>query len=40
LFTKWQAAWKAGFRRLAIWRLGGNDESLFDLLRGIKPDQP
>jgi len=33
---KWQAAWQAGFRRLAIWRLGGNDERLFDLIRQLK----
>jgi hypothetical protein len=33
---KWQAAWNAGFRRLAIWRLGGNDERLFDLIRQLK----
>jgi spore germination protein YaaH len=38
LLSKWQAAWKAGFRRLAIWRLGGNDESFFDLIRMIKQE--
>jgi hypothetical protein len=38
LISKWRAAWEAGFRRLAIWRLGGNDERLFDLLRELKPD--
>ncbi|UCD24408.1 MAG: hypothetical protein JSW51_00365 [Gemmatimonadota bacterium] len=38
LISKWRAAWLAGFRRLAIWRLGGNDERLFDLLRDLRPD--
>ena len=36
LLGKWRAAWAAGFRRLAIWRLGGNDERLFDLIRQLK----
>jgi spore germination protein YaaH len=36
LLPKWRAAWQAGFRRLAVWRLGGNDQRLFDLLRQIK----
>jgi spore germination protein len=40
ILAKWQAAWQAGFRRLAIWRLGGNDESLFDLFRRMRPDTP
>ncbi len=38
LLAKWQAAWEAGFRRLAIWRLGGNDERLFDLIGEFRPD--
>jgi len=37
LFAKWEAGWSAGFRRLAIWRLGGNDESLFRSLRDLTP---
>jgi spore germination protein YaaH len=36
LLGKWEAAWDVGFRRLAIWRLGGNDEKLYDLVRDIK----
>ncbi len=40
IMAKWQAAWQAGFRRLAIWRLGGNDESLFDLIQRMRPDTP
>ncbi len=36
LVSKWQAAWGAGFRRLAIWRLGGNDERLFHLLSDLR----
>ncbi|MCX5886422.1 MAG: hypothetical protein NT096_11020 [Proteobacteria bacterium] len=32
LRAKWDAAYKAGFRSLMIWRLGGNDDSLFQLL--------
>jgi spore germination protein YaaH len=39
ILSKWQAAWKAGFRRLAIWRLGGNDESFFDLIRRMRQGQ-
>lgn len=34
--SKWEAAWHAGFRRLAVWRLGGNDQNLFDLLRDLR----
>ena len=37
LLAKWRAAWEAGFRRLAIWRLGGNDERLFDLIGDLRP---
>jgi hypothetical protein len=37
LVSKWEAGWSAGFRRLAIWRLGGNDERLFRTLRELKP---
>jgi len=33
---KWDAAWRSGFRRLLLWRLGGNDERLFSLLRDLK----
>lgn len=29
---KWEAAYQAGYRNLMIWRLGGNDEHLFQLL--------
>jgi spore germination protein YaaH len=36
LLSKWQAAWGSGFRRLAIWRLGGNDERLFNLLSDVR----
>lgn len=36
LLGKWDAAWKAGFRRLLLWRLGGNDERLFVLLRDLR----
>ncbi len=36
LLGKWRAAWEAGFRRLAIWRLGGNDERLFRLIRDFR----
>ena len=36
LLAKWQAAWEAGFRRLAIWRLGGNDESMFRMIRDFR----
>ena len=36
LLSKWQAAWGTGFRRLAIWRLGGNDETLFKLLSDVR----
>jgi hypothetical protein len=32
----WQAAQAAGFRKLAIWRLGGNAPSLFAFLSGLK----
>jgi len=38
LLGKWRAAWEAGFRRLAIWRLGGNDERLFRLIGDVRPD--
>ncbi len=37
ILSKWEAGWTAGFRRLAIWRLGGNDERLFRSLRDLKP---
>ena len=37
LAGKWEAAWVGGFRRLAIWRLGGNDEGLFNFLRKLTP---
>ncbi len=37
LLGKWNAAWAGGFRRLAIWRLGGNDDTLFNLLRNLTP---
>jgi hypothetical protein len=37
LAGKWRAARASGFRRLAIWRLGGNDDRLFDLLRNLTP---
>lgn len=30
LGAKWEAAYAAGFRRLMLWRLGGNDQRLFD----------
>jgi spore germination protein YaaH len=33
---KWDAAWRSGFRRLLLWRLGGNDERLFSLLRDFR----
>jgi spore germination protein YaaH len=36
LVRKWDAAWKSGFRRLLLWRLGGNDERLFAFLRDLK----
>lgn len=36
LLSKWQAAWRTGFRRLAIWRLGGNDERLFNWLSDVR----
>ncbi len=36
LLSKWEAGWGSGFRRLAIWRLGGNDERLFDLLSDVR----
>jgi len=32
LQTKWEAAQKANFSGMMLWRLGGNDESLFRLL--------
>ena len=38
LLGKWRAGWEAGFRRLAIWRLGGNDERLFDMIGELRPD--
>jgi hypothetical protein len=36
LLRKWEAAWRSGFRRLLLWRLGGNDERLFDMLRVLR----
>ena len=36
LVSKWEAAWTVGFRRLAIWRLGGNDSTLFDMIRELR----
>jgi len=36
LLSKWDAAWRSGFRRLLLWRLGGNDQRLFDMLRDLK----
>jgi hypothetical protein len=36
LLSKWQAAWAVGFRRLAIWRLGGNDSTLFNMIRQLR----
>lgn len=36
LLDKWQTGWDAGFRRLAIWRLGGNDAELFRLLLRLR----
>ncbi|KPJ92860.1 MAG: hypothetical protein AMS18_06500, partial [Gemmatimonas sp. SG8_17] len=36
LLSKWQAAWGTGFRQLALWRLGGNDERLFNLLSDVR----
>ena len=36
LLSKWDAAWTSGFRRLLLWRLGGNDERLFAMLRDLK----
>ncbi len=36
LIRKWDAAWRSGFRRLLLWRLGGNDERLFGLLRDLR----
>ena len=36
LLSKWDAAWRSGFRRLLLWRLGGNDERLFSMLRELK----
>ncbi|MBF0338203.1 MAG: hypothetical protein HQL05_10255 [Nitrospirae bacterium] len=32
LAAKWKAAHKVGYKRLMIWRLGGNDESFFQWL--------
>jgi len=36
LRSKWEAASTAGFRRLLLWRLGGNDERLFSFLRDLR----
>jgi spore germination protein YaaH len=36
LLRKWDAAWRSGFRRLLLWRLGGNDARLFDLLGDLR----
>jgi spore germination protein len=36
LLGKWEAASTAGFRRLAIWRLGGNDAALFEMIRNLR----
>ncbi len=36
LIIKWDAAWRSGFRRLLLWRLGGNDERLFGILRDLR----
>lgn len=38
LDVKWRAAHAAGFRGLALWRLGGNDERLFDWLATLSHD--
>jgi len=36
LTVKWQAGYAAGFRNLMLWRLGGNDKSLFEWLALLK----
>ncbi|MFC1640123.1 hypothetical protein ACFL3B_05105 [Gemmatimonadota bacterium] len=36
VLSKWDAAWRSGFRRLLLWRLGGNDERLFAMLSDLK----
>ncbi len=36
LATLWKASASAGFKRLAVWRLGGNAPGLFDMLRSLK----
>lgn len=36
LDAKWRAAHAAGFRGLALWRLGGNDERLFNWLHTLQ----
>ena len=39
LQTKWEAAQKADFSGLMLWRLGGNDYSLFQLLQSYRNRQ-
>lgn len=39
LDVKWRAAHAAGFRGLALWRLGGNDERLFNWLENLTRDK-
>ncbi len=36
LLSKWDAAWESGFRRLLLWRLGGNDQQLFQMLEDLR----
>jgi spore germination protein YaaH len=36
LAAKWRAAHAAGFRSLMLWRLGGNDERLYEWLAGLR----
>jgi len=36
LLRKWEAAWRSGFRRLLLWRLGGNDDRLFAMLGDLR----
>jgi spore germination protein YaaH len=36
ILQKWHAAWGSGFRRLLLWRLGGNDDRLFSMLRDLR----
>ncbi|HSH42738.1 MAG TPA: hypothetical protein VK973_11505 [Arenicellales bacterium] len=38
LDAKWRAAHEGGFRGLALWRLGGNDERLFNWLETLNRD--